>query len=191
MMASTPLRRPGGRTARVRAAVHDAVLEIVTENPWDALTVAMVAERSGVHQATIYRRWGTLSGLLDDVVAEQIAGTAPIPDTGTLRGDLEVYAEQVAGHMAGSLGTLILRAAFVDLGTGVHPRMSPAVMEREEPLKAMLARADARGENPPTHRQLIDIVLAPMYFHTLFGDPIDIQLAHELVERLLLVAERG
>src|SRR5436305_6887281 len=147
IVAATQLQRPGGRSARVRAAVHAAVLELVEENPWDALTVAMVADRSGVHQATIYRRWESLGGVLNDVVAEQIARTAPIPDTGSLRGDLEAYAEQVAAHLAGSLGTLILRAAFVDLGTGAAPRMPPAVMEREQPLKAMLDRAAARGEH--------------------------------------------
>jgi AcrR family transcriptional regulator len=165
--------------------VHAAVLEIVQENPWDALTVAMVAERSGVHQATIYRRWDSLSGVLDDVVAEQIARTAPIPDTGSLRGDLEAYAEQVAAHLGGSLGTLILRAAFVDLGTGARPRMPPAVLEREQPLKAMLDRASARGEHPPTHAQLIDVVLAPLYFHSLFATPFDAGQAHELVDRVL------
>jgi AcrR family transcriptional regulator len=190
-VSATGLRRPGGRSARVRAAVHAAVLEILEENPWDALTVAMVAERSGVHQATIYRRWESLSGVLDDVVAEQIAQTAPIPDTGSLRGDLGAYAEQVAAHLAGSLGTLILRAAFVDLGTGTRPRMPPAVMEREQPLRAMLDRAGARGEDPPAHDQLIDVVLAPLYFHTLFGTPLDAEGAHVLVDRLLaLTAQR-
>ena len=68
-MSATQLQRPGGRSARVRTAVHDAVLDLVAKNPWDPLTVALVAERSGVHQATIYRRWETLAGLLNDVVA--------------------------------------------------------------------------------------------------------------------------
>jgi AcrR family transcriptional regulator len=163
---------------------------MVSENPWDALIVAMVAERSGVHQATIYRRWESLAGLLDDVVAEQIARTAPIPDTGSLRGDLEAYAEQVAGHLAGPLGTLILRASFVDLGTGLHPRMPPAVMEREQPLRAMLDRATTRREHAPTHRELIDVVLAPLYFHRLFGTPLDAERARELVDRLLRLTAR-
>lgn len=184
-MSTTQLQRPGGRSARVRAAVHDAVLALVAEHPWDPLTVALVAERSGVHQATIYRRWETLSGLLNDVVADQVAKTAPIPDTGSLRGDLEAYAEQVAGHLAGPLGTLILRAAFVDLGSGAHPQMPPALLERQQPLQDMLDRAAARDERPPTHAELLDVVLAPLYFHTLFSTPLDTEQARELVDRLL------
>ena len=173
----------------MRAGVHAAVVEILAENRWGALTVAMVAERSGVHQATIYRRWESLGGVLNDVVAELVAETAVIPDTGSLRGDLEAYASQVAEHLAGALGTLILRAAFVDLGTGASPQMSPALLEREQPLKAMLDRAASRGEHPPTHRELIDVILAPLYFHTLFGEPPGVEQALILVERLLGLAE--
>jgi AcrR family transcriptional regulator len=169
----------------VRADVHAAVLEILAENRWAPLTVAMVAQRSGVHQASIYRRWQTLGGVLNDVVAELVAQTAPIPDTGSLRGDLETYATQVAEHLAGSLGILILRATFVDLGTGASPRRPPALLEREQPLTAMLDRAAARGEQPPTHRELIDLVLAPLYFHTLFGEPLNGEQALELADRLL------
>lgn len=184
-MKATQMQRPGGRTARVRAAVHAAVLELIAKDPWGALTVAMLAEHSGVHQATIYRRWDSLAGVLNDVVAEQITQTAPIPDTGTLREDLNAYAENIAAHLAGPLGTLILRVSFVDVGNGLHPRMPPAVLEREQPLKAMLDRARTRGEHPPTHRQLIDILVAPLYFHTMFGTPLDTEQAHHLAHRLL------
>lgn len=176
----------------MRAAVHAAVLELVAESPWGALTVAMVAERSGVHQATVYRRWESLTGVLHDVVAEEIARAAPVPDTGSLRKDLETYAENIAAHLAGTLGTLILRASFVDVGAGLHPRMPPAVTEREQALRAMLDRAQDRGERPPTHRQLIDIVVAPLYFHTIFGTPLGTDQAHELVDRLLgLTPDQG
>ncbi|WP_280305829.1 TetR/AcrR family transcriptional regulator [Nocardia neocaledoniensis] len=53
-----PVRpRPGGRTARNRALVLDAVLAELTEHGYDALTVDAVAARAGVHRATVYRRW--------------------------------------------------------------------------------------------------------------------------------------
>ncbi|WP_344245716.1 TetR family transcriptional regulator, partial [Isoptericola hypogeus] len=55
------MQRPGGRTARVRSAVHAAVLELIEKHPWEDLSIPLVAEASGVHQATIYRRWGTMS----------------------------------------------------------------------------------------------------------------------------------
>jgi AcrR family transcriptional regulator len=139
------MRRPGGRTARVRSAVHTAVADLVTEQPWGDLNIPMIAQRSGVHQATIYRRWGTISGLLNDVVAEQLARMAPIPDTGSLRGDLERYAAEAAGHVAGPLGALVLRTAMSELETGPRAADDPAVAARRRRFQPML---DTRPASP-------------------------------------------
>jgi len=58
-MSETTRRRPGGRSARVRRAVLDATLELVNAHGLDGVTVAEVAERAGVHETSIYRRWRT------------------------------------------------------------------------------------------------------------------------------------
>ena len=107
------MRRPGGRTARVRAAVHRAVLDLLRDHDWHELSIPLVAERSGVHQATIYRRWGTLPVLIDDAVAEELARSAPVPNTGALRGDLEQYAVQAAESLTGPQGSVFVRAAVL------------------------------------------------------------------------------
>ena len=60
--------RPGGRAARVRAQVHRAVVELVREGMAD-LTLPAVADRAGVSPSTLYRRWGSVPALLDDVAA--------------------------------------------------------------------------------------------------------------------------
>ncbi|MEC8919050.1 MAG: helix-turn-helix domain-containing protein, partial [Pseudomonadota bacterium] len=56
--------RPGGRSARVQEAVHQAVRELQAVTPRDELTVPRIAERAGVTPSTIYRRWGNLSELV-------------------------------------------------------------------------------------------------------------------------------
>ncbi len=181
--------RPGGRTARVRAAVHTAVTELVGEQPWGELNIAVVAQRSGVHQATIYRRWGTVAGLLNDVVAEQLARVAPVPDTGSLRGDLERYAAEAAGHVAGPLGALVLRTAMSDLEPGPRAADDPLVGERRRRLQPMLDRAAVRGEHPPTIVEFEEVLLAPLYFHALFGVPLGPEETQRLVDRLLALAD--
>ena len=96
--------RPGARSGprgRDRAARHEGPEEV---------TIPRVAERAGVHQATLYRRWGDVAGLVDDVVAERLGEVAPLPDTGTLRGDLELAAVRFAEAIA-PLGTIMMRAA--------------------------------------------------------------------------------
>lgn len=185
------MARPGGRTARVRAAVHTAVTDLVTEQPWGELTIAMIATRSGVHQATLYRRWGTLSGLLHDVVAEKLADLVPVPDTGSLRGDLELYAAEAAGHVAGPLGTLVLRAAVTDLDTGPRVSDDAVVAARARRFSPMLDRAAARGEHPPTVAEFEELLLAPLYFHALFSVPVRPGDTRRLVDRLLALPGDG
>src|SRR5271168_5422754 len=95
--AGVARRRTGGRSARVVAAVHDAVNELVGQGNPRQVTVAEIAERAGVNPTSIYRRWGTLEALVLDVEAARLP---PIPDTGNLRGDLLAYAATAAREVA-------------------------------------------------------------------------------------------
>ncbi|MFI1730456.1 TetR/AcrR family transcriptional regulator C-terminal ligand-binding domain-containing protein [Streptomyces acidicola] len=180
-------RRPGGRTARVRADVHQAVEELARTKPLSELTLAQVAERSGVHLGTLYRRWKTLDGLLLDVVDEHLS--APMPDTGTLREDLERYARRAAEDVAGPVGKMLLHTLVAirlggdDDGTDKLP---PALRKRFADLRAVLDRATARGETAPTVQEVFEIVLAPLYASLLFGtEPSGPKAVGPLVDRLM------
>ncbi|WP_236864338.1 TetR/AcrR family transcriptional regulator [Brevibacterium daeguense] len=185
------MQRPGGRSARVRAAVHAAALELLEKHQWEELSVPLVAEASGVHQATIYRRWGTMSGLLTDVVNEWSATTAALPDTGSLREDLRLYAAAVAEPLADHLVPLILRAVVLEMRPGEPRETSAAFVERSRQLQVMLDRAEARGEAVPTLEQLLEIVVAPLYFYALFTEPMSVADSSRLVDRLLDVVENS
>jgi AcrR family transcriptional regulator len=185
-----PVRRPGGRTARIRAAVHQAVLDLLAEHNWDQLSLPVVAQRAGVHPATLYRRWGSLPALLDDVVTEQLSRQSAVPDTGSLRGDLERYAIQAARDVAGPLGIVFLRAALLATRSDPQPSRQAYMRRRGIQLQAMLDRAAARGQTPPTLAELLEVVLAPLYFHALFFNrPADADHARTLVDRLLTLTD--
>lgn len=181
-----PHRRPGGRSARVRERVHAAVIELLESRQLEGVSLPMVAERAGVHQATIYRRWGSLSGLLDDVVDQRLGELAPVPDTGTLRGDLELAAARFAEVIA-PLGSILICAAALSPPNAEEPI---AFNTRARQLQAMLDRAAERGEKAPTLTELLEGVTAPLYFHALFlGRPAGAEHARELVDRLLVYLE--
>lgn len=185
-VSQPPLRRPGGRTARIRAAVHRAALDLLGDHDWDQLSLPVVAQRAGVHPATLYRRWGSVPALLDDVVTEQLSRASAIPDTGSLRGDLEQYAVHAAGDVAGPLGIVFLRAAMLATRSDQARLPHRYMAGRGAQLQAMLDRAATRGETPPTLVELLEVVLAPLYFHALFFNrPADADHAHALVDRLL------
>jgi AcrR family transcriptional regulator len=179
----------------VRAEVHDAVVELLDEVEWDELSIPLIAARSGVHPSTIYRRWGTVSGVIDDVVSEELARLAPVPDTGSLREDLESYAVLVAENVAGPLGALFLRAAALgmraDRSSGVGQAHRPALPSRTQEIRGMLDRASERGEVTPTLQELFEVVMAPIYLQALFfNQPVDPDHARMLVSRLLDLVER-
>lgn len=184
--------RPGGRAARVREQVHGAVIEIVREGVAE-LTLPLVADRARVSASTLYRRWGTVSALLDDVAAAGPARTAPLPDTGALETDLRAYARAVAEALTGPLGALLLRTAVLaatgptgHLAPGAAPGATSRLLsERSAQLQQLLDRATARGEHTPSVDDLLDVVVAPLYLRALFGPAPDRVLAEGLVDRLL------
>jgi AcrR family transcriptional regulator len=179
------MQRPHGRSARIRYQVHQAVIDLLRDRTVDELSIPLVAERSGVHQATIYRRWESIPVLLNDLVGAGPARTSPLPDTGTLRGDLDGYATAVADSLAGPLGVLMLRAAVSNIPPTPDRGPSAILLERTQQLQDMLGRAEARGEFPPSVDELLELVVAPLYFHALFGPPADADHARRLVDRLL------
>jgi AcrR family transcriptional regulator len=84
--------RPGGRTARIRAAVLDAVVAELTEHGYAGASVERVAQRAGIAKTTIYRRWSGLGGLLADLMAGYAAQEIPVPDEGDLGSDLRALS---------------------------------------------------------------------------------------------------
>ncbi|WP_214406783.1 TetR/AcrR family transcriptional regulator [Pseudonocardia lacus] len=175
--------RPGGRSARVRAAVHRAVAELVAETPADGLTVPAVAARAGVHPTTVYRRWRTVGELLADVATSRFSGEVVVPDTGSLRGDLRRWAADVATDLADPDVLALMRAT---LGAGGQQGACACRGDRENQLAAMIERERARGGPVPTVERAADALLGPLYYRAVFLDaPGDADWARGLVELLL------
>ncbi|WP_433195270.1 TetR/AcrR family transcriptional regulator [Nocardia sp. CA-107356] len=183
-------RRPGGRSARVRAAVHQAVTELVAERGYGNFTVADIAARAGVADTSIYRRWGNLEALAMEVTVDRLTTESSMPDTGSLARDLRAYAAQAARDMNGPNGLALLRTilALIDTGADGERTRDRFLAERVEQIQRMLDRATARGENTPDVLQVVDIILAPMYTRTLFGTgPLTDEYVDILVDRLLSI----
>ncbi|MBE1499244.1 AcrR family transcriptional regulator [Amycolatopsis lexingtonensis] len=176
------MTRPGGRSARVRDAVHEAVIELLAAGEIDA-TVPKIAERAGVNPTSIYRRWGGRDNLLLDAAVTRLRATSPIPDTGSLRGDLLGWAEGVERAMRDPRGQILLRALVATLGPEKEPL--EYLQDRGADLQDALDKAEARGEPVPSVDEVLDFVLAPLYLRVLFRRPVEPGTGARLVERLL------
>lgn len=181
-------RRPGGRSARVSAAVHQAVTDLVGERGYGNFTVGDVAVHAGVADSSIYRRWGNLETLLTDVALTRLNARSPMPDTGSLAGDLHTYAAAVAREITGPDGLAVLRLTIALTSSG-QPGLQARdefLGERARLLESMLDRARERGENPPDALGVLDHIMAPMYIRVLFGaSPLTPDYVDGLVDRLL------
>ena len=157
--------RPGGRSARVRAAVHRAVLDLVAEGVrTEDLTIPVVAARAGVHATTVYRRWGSLAELLAAVAEHRFTGDVVVPDTGGLGGDLERWATDVARDLADPDALALMRAS---IGAG-ETASCACTADRRTQITAMLDRERRRGGDVPAVDVVVDHVLAPLYYRALF-----------------------
>nr|WP_058047277.1 TetR-like C-terminal domain-containing protein [Streptomyces roseifaciens] len=188
--------RPGGRTARTRAAVRDAVLAGLVEYGYPGLTVEYVAEQSGVHKTTLYRRWGGVEGLVADALdlAGEDAWTPP--DTGTLRGDLHALAQEVvdtfADPAAGAAPGAFIAAAFQSERAAEALRAFYA--ERFARCAPLVERAVARSEAPAgtDHGSLARAVSAPLFFRLFITrEPLDDAVADQAADAALAAARAG
>jgi AcrR family transcriptional regulator len=188
--------RPGGRTARVRAAVLRAAGDALAEGGLDRLDLAEVARRAGVGKTTVYRRWGTVPALVADLVAEMTESSLPRADTGSLLGDLTANARLVRRTLAdprqGPLLRSVLAAASCDPDTAraLHGFYAARVAE----WVPCVHDAVARGELPPDvdATELVRAVSAPLYYRMLTtGDPLDDALAARCALAAVAAAHAG
>ncbi|MER7412369.1 MULTISPECIES: TetR-like C-terminal domain-containing protein [Streptomyces] len=188
--------RPGGRTARTRTAVLAAVLEELEHDEFARLTVERIARRSGVHAATIRRRWQTVEGVLCDLLAERSRTTIPVPDTGAFRSDLRALAESIAAfhgvprneHLLSSVVAAAARDPRADTV------LREAFGERLRYVSTLVQRAVERGELPPETdgEEVIAALGAPLYYRLLIvRRPLDDQLVHTAAEAAYHAAVAG
>jgi AcrR family transcriptional regulator len=142
----------GGRTLDTTRDpdIRRAALELLAEEGYDRLTIEAVAARAKAGKATLYRRWASKAELVIDALKEMKPSGGPLPDTGTLAGDLHAFFGRVASAenshfplVCGLAPALIrdpeLAVAFQEKFVG--PRVAQ--------LEMLLNRARQRGEVAP------------------------------------------
>lgn len=165
--------RPGGRTAAVRAAVLTATADLFIESGLTAVELTAVAERAGVGKSTVYRRWGSVPALVDDLLADMADTSRRRPDTGSLRGDLVAVARLIQRTLAdrrqGSLFRAIIAAGSCDERTARS--LAGFYRARIDEMTPIVGDAVARGEAPAgtDASAVIRYVSAPLYYSLLTG----------------------
>ncbi len=190
----SPRRRPGGRTARIRRQVLDAVLAELGEHGYDGLTVDAVAARAGVHRATVYRRWGDVGGLLADVLDAAGDDAWQPPDTGSLEGDLAALNREIQDALTAEppiVAALIAASFRSEQADHAQRRLWE---DRYARCEVIVRRAVERAELPPRTdaRRLLIAATAPLYHQlVLLRTPPDPDLPGQAARTATLAASAG
>ena len=140
-------RRP--RQRRRTAPSCAPTVELLAERGLAAMSIEEVAARAGVGKTTIYRRWRSRGLLALDAFVAEFRAEQPLPDTGSLRGDmlaaLHAWVRAVTQTPIGPILTGLIAEAQDD------PELGAAWRDRVlEPLRAqhriMLGRHIERGD---------------------------------------------
>jgi AcrR family transcriptional regulator len=187
-------RRPGGRSARVQGAVFEATFQLLEEGGYDMLSIASIAERAGVHETSLYRRWKTKEQLVLDAVNQRVAREIPVPDTGALRSDLIAVLQSLRLFLQSRMGQALVQTAVATLHL---PELCALRQEhwrqRCAHLQILFDRAIARGElSPQVDCQFLLETLSGIMYMRLFivNEPIDERLPERVVDLILLGANQ-
>lgn len=146
---------PRARRSRIspqrEAELYDAVLDLLREVGYDALTMEAVATRTRCSKATLYRQWAGKPELVARALRHHKPVTLHRIDTGSLRGDFHALIDQIDDHRIAEDAALMRGLANA---MHTHPDLAHALrhalLEPElSGLATVLARAVERGEVPP------------------------------------------
>lgn len=147
MSSPAPTAGPGRRPDPGLAdRVHKAAARVYGRHGWRGFTIEAVAKEAAVGKASIYARWDSKEDLLTESLATQIAFDSDV-DTGDIRSDLTILAQNVFDFYDGEFGAAALRL----LG---EARLNPDLGLRFEAFRddairaarAVVRRAIDRGE---------------------------------------------
>ena len=183
-------KRPGGRSADNLARIVGATGELLVEKGYARLSAEEVAERAGVHRSTVHRRFPTRAELVAHLMTTLARERVPVPDTGSLSGDLLAFASVVSRATADPIAGALTRAVVAEGGDRTELGAVSAAFwaQRWEGAGEIVRRAIARGELPEgtDHRLVVELVVAPIQFRRFItSEPVTDELLVQIVRTVV------
>lgn len=169
---------------------------MLAEHGFAHLDLSDLARRADVGKTTVYRRWGTVTAVVTDLLAEMAAESVPRTETGTLLGDLRANARLVLTTLTdprqGPLFKAVIAAATCDDAT--ERALAGFYATRVAEWAPCVTQAVARGEVPDgtDAEEVVRAVSAPLYYRLLTGSgDLDEAAADRAAEAAVTAAAAG
>jgi AcrR family transcriptional regulator len=192
---STPEVRPsrGGRPRDPSrdGVIRAAILRLLADVGYGALTMDAVASEAGVGKATIYRRWRTKQDLVVDTISDLNRAEAAPADTGSLEGDLRAMMRSLVSVISGPTGaaTLSLLSTVPHQPALAHAFQDGPLAVWRQSFHEIWSRAEQRGEvRKDTGTSAIAEVPSSLLVQRwlLTGRPVDETYADEVLDTVVL-----
>src|SRR5271157_3043390 len=138
------------RSEAARQAILAAALRLAGERGYGAVTMEGIAAQAGVGKQTIYRWWGSRAAVVLEALRELASASIAIPDSGTLRSDLELFLGATFGSaelLAGGANLLRGLMAEAQLNERFCRELRAQLVDpRRQALRQLFERAQERGE---------------------------------------------
>ena len=169
----------------------DSTLALLVEKGVDRLAVAEVAAQAGVHETSIYRRWGTREKLMLDAILSLSETELPIPDRGSLVEDLTALAAELCRYMSSPLGLAVARLLSTPSTDPTVENTRAQVWNSRIAAAAVVVqravdRGEARADTDPQF--VVEMLVAPIHWRALV---LERPLEPDLAARLAAVVADG
>lgn len=175
--------------------IFETTLTILGEVGYDRLTMDAVASRAKASKATLYRRWSSKAKLVIEALHANKSHT-DLPDTGSLRGDLQAAFCGLGGltdpQMVATMSSVITAIGRDE--EFAREFREHFVATKLEASHTIWERARARGElRSGIDLDLVSHALAGVVLHRAFvlGEPATEDLVTRVIDQIILPAATG
>ena len=149
-----PRRKGRPRDASADERILAAAAELILTRGFDNMTVDEVAAKARAGKATVYRRWAGKEDLAFAALQQLYTTQLPIPDTGTLRGDLIAATRQALEFSGSETGRAYMRMTVAESlrDRRVGALYTAAFEGQEAAARQLFQRGIDRGELRPDFR---------------------------------------
>jgi AcrR family transcriptional regulator len=153
----------------ITEAIRGAVLAELATVGYGRLSIEAVARRAGVGKTAVYRRWNSKLDMVLEVVSSIAVRRLPLPDTGSLRGDLELLLHVAARALRHPMALQIIPDLLAEAAR--NPQIAETLQralstnQRDVGLQ-LIGRAVQRDELPAGYDPdvAVDLIIGPLYW---------------------------
>jgi AcrR family transcriptional regulator len=153
----------------ITTAIRAAVMQELAEVGYGRFSIEAVARRAGVAKTAVYRRWSSKLDMVLEMVSEVAGQRLALPDTGSLRGDLELMLRVASRALQHPLASQIIPDLLAEAARNpqIADTLQNALRVTQRDMGVLLIdRAIARGELPEGADPdvAVDLIVGPLYW---------------------------